>query len=105
MSSNRLEALKTLVAQDPANSFTRYGLAMEYVNSGDPESAVAEFEELLRRDPEYRAGYFHLGQTLEKLGRIKDAKEFYQQGIAASTRAGDSHTRSELEGVLEMLED
>ena len=103
MPSNRLEVLKTLVEQDPDNSFTRYGLAMEYVNSGQFEDAVGQFTELLSRNPDYAAGYFHGGQTLEKLGRVNDARDMYKRGIEATTRTGDQHTRSELEGVLEML--
>ena len=103
MSSNRLETLKNLVSQDPSNSFTRYGLAMEYVNSGSLEEAVDEFRELLARNPNYAAGYFHGGQTLEKLGRIAEARALYQQGIEVTARTGDRHTQSELEGVLEML--
>jgi tetratricopeptide (TPR) repeat protein len=104
MPANRLEVLKSLVAQDPANSFTRYGLAMEYVNSGNLEDAISEFQELLSRDPDYAAGYFHGGQTLEKLGRIDEARALYRRGIEATTRTGDQHTQSELQGVLEMLE-
>ena len=53
MATNRLEILRQMVDQDPANSFARYGLAMEILNSGDYAGAVAEFEELLRRDEDY----------------------------------------------------
>jgi len=33
MANTRLEALKSMVALNPADSFSRYGLAMEYRNS------------------------------------------------------------------------
>src|SRR5262245_36042256 len=103
MDSRRMEVLKSMVAQDPANNFARYGLAMEYVNAGSLEAAIAEFEHLLQMNPNYVAAYFHGGQTLEKLGRLDDAKAIYRRGIEASTRTGDDHTRSEIEAALDLL--
>jgi Tfp pilus assembly protein PilF len=103
MANARLETLKSMVAQDPGGAFGRYGLAMEYVNGGELEAAVEQFHALLEHNPNYVAGYFHGGQTLEKLGRPADAKELYRRGIQASTSIGDAHTRSELEGALTLL--
>jgi Flp pilus assembly protein TadD len=103
MSSNRLEVLKSLVVQNPADTFARYGLAMELVRIGKPEDAVEEFRQLLAANPNYAAGYFHGGQTLEKLGRVEEARALYEQGIEVTTRTGDGHTRSELQGALDLL--
>ena len=103
MAGNRLDTLKQLAAQDPANAFVRYGLAMEYTSSGELEKAVAEFQGILSVSPDYAAAYFHGGQTLEKLGRIEEARSMYERGIAVTTRTGDLHTRSELQGALDLL--
>jgi Tfp pilus assembly protein PilF len=103
VATNRLEILKQMVAQEPTNSFARYGLAMEYAKTGDPALAVSEFQSLIKQDPNYAAAYFHGGQTLEKLGRIEDAKEIYEKGIEAATRKGDAHTRAEIEAALNLL--
>jgi len=103
MESTRLETLKTMVEQQPDSAFGRYGLAMEYVRLGDLETAAAEFEALLTRNPSYAAGYFHGGQTLEKLGQIEEARELYRKGIDVTTASGDGHTRSELIAALQML--
>ena len=54
------------MAQNPADAFARYGLAMELVSAGKAEEAVEEFRELLAANPNYAAAYFHGGQTLEK---------------------------------------
>jgi tetratricopeptide (TPR) repeat protein len=102
---NRLETLKQLVAQDPNNSFVRYGLAMELVNSGDLRAGVAEFQAILGVNPDYAAAYFHGGQTFEKLGDFDRARELYRSGIEATTRTGDAHTRSELQAALDILGD
>ncbi len=103
MASNRLDILKEMLAQDPNNSFARYGLAMELAKSGALEQAVSEFEALLAKDQTYVAAYYHGGQTLEKLGRVDEARSLYERGIEASTRKGDLHTRSEIEAVLSLL--
>ena len=92
-----------MVTEQPAVSFLRYGLAMEYRNAGELESALAEFRALLAVDPDYSAAYFHGGQTLERLGKLDEARELYTTGIDVTTRKGDLHTRDEIRGALEML--
>jgi Tfp pilus assembly protein PilF len=103
MSNTRLDALKEMVSQNPGNAFARFGLAMEYRNGGDMEAAVAEFRALIAADPDYSPAYFHGGQTLERLGRLEDAREMYQLGVGATERKGDAHARSEMQAALEML--
>ena len=103
MATNRLELLTQMVGQDPNNAFARYGLAMEYSNSGNFRKAVEEFHTLLERDENYAAAYFHGGQALEKLGKIEEARALYEKGIEITTRKGDLHTRSEIEAALSLL--
>ncbi len=103
MASPRLEILKSMVEQKPEDSFSRYGLAMEYVNSGLLEDAAGHFAALLRFNPDYAAGYFHGGQTLEKIGRLDEARGLYQAGIEVTRRTGDAHTESELMAALQAL--
>ena len=92
-----------MLEQDAGNSFARYGLAMEYVNSTQFEAAMAEFTTLLANSPDYVAGYFHGGQTLEKLGRIPEARDLYERGITACGRTGDGHTAAEIQAALDAI--
>lgn len=101
--NNRMEVLKSMVAQNPGDAFARYGLAMELVNSGELAGAVAEFRALLEHNPNYAAAYFHGGQALEKLGDMEQARALYEKGIEVTARTGDAHTRSELQAALDML--
>lgn|SRR5271157_5149693 len=103
--SNRLDVLRNMVAQNPNDSFSRYGLAMEYANAGDLEEAIQEYRALLAVNANYSAAYYHGGQTLEKLGRREEARGLYRQGIEATTRIGDLHTRNEIQAALDMLGD
>ncbi len=102
MGTERIEILKRLLEQDPASSFARYGLAMEFVKAGDLEAAVAEFEAVAAADPTYSAAYFHGGQAMEKLGRIEDARDLYRRGI---TQTRDPHASAELQAALDILGD
>ena len=102
MESSRIQILEQMLAQNPANAFARYGLAMEYVKSGDLGRGVSEFESLLTADPAYSAAYFHGGQTLEKLGRLDEARDYYRRGLVATR---DPHARSELQAALDILGD
>jgi Tfp pilus assembly protein PilF len=104
MTANRLELLKNLVAQNPRDSFSRYGLAMEYRNSGDLEAAMSEFRSLIAADPDYVAAYFHGGQTLERLGRQEEARDLYRNGLEAAGRKGDHHARGEIQAALDLLD-
>jgi tetratricopeptide (TPR) repeat protein len=103
MATSRLEVLKSMVAQNPGDSFARYGLAMEYRGAGDLEAAAVEFQALLAANPDYAGAYFHYGQTLLRAGRKDEAREVYRQGVEVTTRLGNSHARGELEGALELL--
>ncbi|HWZ30570.1 MAG TPA: tetratricopeptide repeat protein [Bryobacteraceae bacterium] len=96
----RIEILQQMLDQNPANTFARYGLAMEYVKSGDLARAMDQFAAVLSTDPSYAAAYFHGGQTLEKLKRLDGARDYYRRGIAA---ARDPHARSELQSALDIL--
>jgi Tfp pilus assembly protein PilF len=103
MATNRLDILKQMLEQDPNNSFARYGLAMEYSKTGDLKTAVSEFKSLVASDSTYVAAYYHCGQALEKLGDVDSARSIYEQGMDASAKKGDLHTRSEIEAALSLL--
>lgn len=97
---SRIEILQQMLEQNPSATFARYGLAMEYVKSGDLEQAVAVFEAVTQSDPNYSAAYFHGGQTLEKLGKLEEARDFYRRGVAVTR---DPHALSELQAALDIL--
>lgn len=103
MASTRLDTLKSMVAQDPNGAFARYGLAMEYVNLGRFEEAIEEFQALMRSNPDYSAGYYHGGRTLERLGRSEEARAIYEKGLEVTARTGDGHTYSELRAALDLM--
>jgi tetratricopeptide (TPR) repeat protein len=104
MTNTRLETLKSMLEQNPTDAFARYGLAMEYKNAADYEAAMREFHALIAAHPDYPAGYFHGGQTLERMGRTEDARGMYREGVEAAARKGDGHAQSEMQAALDLLD-
>ena len=95
--------LNEILIQDPNNAFARYGLALEYSNSGKLDEAIVEFNRLLSANPDYAAGYFMAAQTLMKLDRRDEARTMLENGILAARRKGDGHAASEMQGMLEEI--
>jgi len=101
---DRIALLTEVLAQNPTDAFARYGLAMEYSNSGEVERALEEFGSLLATHPDYTAGYFMAAQTLAKAERTEEARKMLVDGIACARKTGNGHAQSEMEGMLAELE-
>lgn len=102
---SRIEALRGFLSEDPDDSFSRYALAIEYGKLGQEADAIREFETVIDKDPDYVATYYQLGKVFERIGRIEDAEKTYRAGITVAGRAGDGHTKEELQAALEALAD
>jgi predicted RNA polymerase sigma factor len=98
--NKRLELLLKLVASGSADAFTWYGLAMEQRKGDNPASALATFEDLSQRFPDYLPQYLMAGQLLQSLGRPTEAKTWFERGIALASRNGDQKTLGELQNAL-----
>jgi tetratricopeptide (TPR) repeat protein len=100
----RLDEMLRFLEQDPDDSFSRYAVALELRSARRFDDAIAQLEELRRRDPSYCATYYQLGEMLALGGALDRAEEAYRAGIEVARVAGDLHTRSELEAALDELE-
>jgi predicted Zn-dependent protease len=101
--SKRLEFLQKLTSSGSVDPFAWYGLAMEYRSLERRDEALATFEALRARNPDYVAMYLMCGQMLEQMGRVEDAKLWLQSGMEAAQKKGDTHALGELEGALGAL--
>ena len=95
--------LEEFVAKQPADAFSRYGLAVECMNSGDAAAADKQFQKLLEFNPSYVPAYLMYAQLLVRGSRPREAKQILTTGIAVATKAGDHHARSEMEALLSEL--
>ena len=98
----RRQTLEEFVAKKPDDAFSRYGLALECMNDGDPSAADLHFRALLERNADYIPAYLMYGQLLVREQRIEEAKRVLANGIAA-VKKGNEHARSEMEALLTEL--
>jgi tetratricopeptide (TPR) repeat protein len=98
--SERIHILKTFIAADPGDTFSRYALAMEYRKLGDHHQCIRELETLLEKDPNYVGAYYHLGKGLIELGQLQQASEIFKKGIEIATHESDRHALKELKEAL-----
>ena len=100
---DKIAALSEILAQNPADSFARYGLAMAYTAEGRHEEALSEFATTTAHNPDYVPAYQMSAQTLLKLGRTDAAKARLTEGLAACQRTGNTHAASEMSAMLDDL--
>ena len=99
----RRQMLEDFVAKKPDDAFSRYGLAMECMNSGDRSAADVHFRALIGRHADYIPAYLMYGQFLARESRSDEAKQILSKGITAAAKKGDDHARSEMESFLAEL--
>jgi Tfp pilus assembly protein PilF len=100
----RRQLLEEFVANKPDDAFSRYGLAMECMNSGDKAAADQQFRELLNRNADYVPAYLMYAQLLSRESRVDDACKVLVDGINQASVKGDQHARSEMESLLAELQ-
>jgi tetratricopeptide (TPR) repeat protein len=99
----RLDFLLKVTSSGSDDPFAWYGLAMEYRSLSRLEEAVATFEALRGRTPDYTPMYLMCGQVLESLGRLDQARAWLSAGIEVATTKRDDHAVAELRAALGAL--
>jgi Tfp pilus assembly protein PilF len=102
--TERMQQIRALLADDPADPFLRYGLAMEYISQGDDATAAGQFRDLIAASPDYVPAYLMLGQTLVRLGDDEEAKDTLRSGVVEAAKVGNEHAQGEMQALLESLE-
>jgi cytochrome c-type biogenesis protein CcmH/NrfG len=105
MNRGRIEKLLEFLAENPADLFSKYALALEY--SGGMKAAEAErlFREVIAADPAYVAAYYQLGKLLADAGKIAEAINIFETGLEAATAKKEQRTVNEFMAALEDLKD
>ena len=101
---DRIAEFKEVADLMPDDPVVRFGLAGAYLDAGQAESAVIEYEETIRLKPDYSAAHRWLGRALERAGRRDEALAAYRKGLEVATRTGDLQTKKEIEVFLRRLE-
>ena len=99
----RMDQIEALLADDPADPFLRYGLAMEYASAGDDATAAGQLLGLTA-DTAYVPAFLMAGQILNRLNRVDEAIVVLRQGIAAAREQGNAHAEGEMTTLLASIE-
>ncbi|MBA2702631.1 MAG: tetratricopeptide repeat protein, partial [Blastocatellia bacterium] len=54
-------------------------LANAYLEVGQPDEAIKEYERILRLNPNYPLAHYHLGQAYELQGKQQQARASYER--------------------------
>ena len=102
--SSRRQMLEASLAEDPADPFLRYGVALQCLREGDVEEGRSRLRELIADLPEDQvAAYQQLGQSYAETGERDEARAILRVGIAKAQKRGDWHAAAEMEGLAAQL--
>jgi thioredoxin-like negative regulator of GroEL len=102
--SPRRLMLERSLAEDPADAFLRYGLAVQCLREGDVEEGRQRLRSLIEDDPDRQiAAHQQLGQSYAEAGENEAAAAVLRAGAARARAAGDGHAAAEMEQLLESL--
>jgi len=100
---DRIEKIREMLNESPADSFLCHALALEYIKLGNDGEARKLFESLLKSEPGYIGSYYHLAKLLERIGETNEAIKVYGKGMEEAKKVGDNHSLSELRSAFEEL--
>ncbi|MGE0876230.1 MAG: tetratricopeptide repeat protein [Burkholderiales bacterium] len=103
MSSDRIASLEKLVGTPRDGALLRYGLGMEYEKSGDAAQAIAHLAKAVEFDPAYSAAWSLLGKLYADAGRTDEARQAWENGIAAAHKRGDKQAEKTMAVFMKRL--
>ena len=103
MTTSRREKIEAMLADDPADVFLRYSLAMEWDKEGQHDASLDQFTKLTHESPAYVPAFFMAAQQLARLERIDEARSFLRSGIEAARQQNDTHAAGEMSEFLASL--
>ena len=102
--SRRRLMLEQSLADDPNDSFLRYGLAIQCLREGDIEEGRERLLTLIVDHPDDQvAAYQQLAQSYTDSGEALAAAAMLRTGIAKAKAAGDWHAAAEMQQMLDSL--
>ena len=101
--TDRIDAIRKLLENDPDDVFLHYSLAMECVAAERSDEALAAFEACRELDPNYVPAYVEAGKCARAAGQIDAARGLFQEGLKLAQAAADGHVADYLTQQLESL--
>ena len=103
--SRKRMMLEQSLADDPTDSFLRYGLAIQCLREGDVDEGRERLLVLIGDHPDDQvAAYQQLGQSYIDSGEVPAAAAMLRTGITKANVSGDWHAAAEMQQMLDSLE-
>ena len=93
-----------MLAAGRDDALLRFGLGMQYLQSGDPRRAAEHLRRAVAHDADYSAAWKLLGKALAQSGDPAAAAAAYREGIAVAERLGDKQAAREMAVFLRRLD-
>ena len=87
--SDRIKQFEKVLAMDPSDPTTYFGLGQAYLNESFFEEAAATFKKGLELNPNHTASYYLLSQALSRLERKEELLAVLKKGIEIGEKEGD----------------
>ncbi|MBI3620775.1 MAG: tetratricopeptide repeat protein [Nitrospirae bacterium] len=101
--STRIEQLEKILALDPNDPMTHFGLGGAYGEAQQWEQAVAAYRKAIELKPDYTAAHHGLTEALRALGRTDELRTALEKGIAVGTKTGDHIPTEKMKARLHRL--
>lgn len=95
MNEQRLRQLFEYLKEDPDDPFTKYAIAIEYLEQ-NPQESLKYFKELLQKHEEYTGTYYHAAKLYNALGMKDEAERVFEKGIEICKLKKEHHALREL---------
>lgn len=88
--------------EDPADPFLHYALCLE-LKKCNPDQAAVEFQNTLRRFPDYLPLYYQAALFNAEGGNIEDAANLAARGILLAEKLMEHHALAELKSLRQNI--
>lgn len=94
-----IDALYTLLNDEPNSSFIHFALAQTLAQSGAIDKAIDHYNFIIENDPNYIGVYYHLANLYKEKNDLLKAMATVQMGINIANQGNDHHSLSELKNL------
>lgn len=101
----RIDEIKEMLKESPNDTFLHYALALEYIVLGEIPMGMELLENIRRTTPDYLGVYMKLGNMYFALQEYRKSAEVLEQGMQVARNQQNFKTYSELEQLLEEVND
>lgn len=105
MPTDRIAALRDMLAKQPDNANARFGLANELLKALKFEEAAEELRQYLESHEDEGNGWLRYAEALRVCGRENESREAITRGIAAATKHNHGTLVGELTALREEIDE